>query len=309
MSDRTDVRVGCRTSPLSLTQTEEILARLRPAHPGRRFLVVPVTTGGDRRKEAPLLSLGRGAFARDIETALLDGEIDFAVHSAKDVPSLLPEGLTLATFGERRDARDVIVSPSGEALAQMPGGSRLGTGSPRRAAQIAALRPDVRVVPVRGNVGTRVAKAKGPDYDGVVLAAAGLLRLGIEGEITEYLSPSVCTPDVGQGALAVEARSDDGEMLEMLAAVDHPPTTLAVIAERAFLARIGGGCQVPVAAYARLVRERLRLSTMAALPDGSRLFRIDLECDPAGPELAGRRAAERLMAAGAAGILARGAAL
>ncbi len=309
MSDRTDVRVGCRTSPLSLAQTEEILARLRPAHPGRRFLVVPVTTGGDRRKEAPLLSLGRGAFARDIETALLDGEIDFAVHSAKDVPSLLPEGLTLATFGERRDARDVIVSPSGEALAQMPGGSRLGTGSPRRAAQIAALRPDVRVVPVRGNVGTRVAKAKGPDYDGVVLAAAGLLRLGIEGEITEYLSPSVCTPDVGQGALAVEARSDDGEMLEMLAAVDHPPTTLAVIAERAFLARIGGGCQVPVAAYARLVRERLRLSTMAALPDGSRLFRIDLECDPAGPELAGRRAAERLMAAGAAGILARGAAL
>ena len=308
MSDRTDVRVGCRTSPLSLAQTEEILARLRPAHPDRRFLVVPVTTGGDRRKEAPLLSLGRGAFARDIETALLDGEIDFAVHSAKDVPSLLPAGLTLATFGERRDARDVIVSASGETLAQMPGGSRLGTGSPRRAAQIAALRPDVRVVPVRGNVGTRVAKTKGSDYDGVVLAAAGLLRLGMEDEITEYLSPSVCTPDVGQGALAVEARSDDGEMLEMLAAVDHPPTTLAVIAERAFLARIGGGCRVPVAAYARLVRGRLRLSTMAALPDGSRLFRIDLECDPADPQLAGRRAAERLMAAGAAGILTRGAA-
>ena len=300
------LRVGCRASPLSLAQTEEILDRLRPAHPGRRFLVVPVTTGGDRRKEAPLLSLGRGAFAKEIETALLDGEIDFAVHSAKDVPSRLPDGLTLAAFGERRDARDVIVSPSGQTLSRMPRGSRLGTSSPRRTAQIAALRPDVRVVPIRGNVGTRVAKAKGPDYDCVVLAAAGLLRLGMEAQITEYLPPSACTPDVGQGALAVEARSDDGEVMGLLSAADHPPTTLAVTAERAFLARIGGGCQVPVAAYARLVGGRLRLSTMAALPDGSRLFKIDIECDPADPELAGRRAAERLIASGAAGIVTPG---
>ena len=308
MTDPTDVRVGSRASPLSLAQTEEILAPLRAVYPNLRFVVVPVTTGGDRRKDAPLLSLGRGTFVKEIERALLDGEIDFAVHSAKDLPSDLPDGLTLATFGERRDPRDVIVSASGNTLAEMPGGSRLGTSSPRRSAQIKVIRPDVEIVPIRGNVGTRVDKAKGPDYDGVVLAAAGLLRLGMEEEVTEYLSPAVCTPDVGQGALAVEARSEDGATLEMLMEIDHGPTTTAVTAERGFLAEIGGGCQVPVAAYARLEDGRLHMSTMAALPDGSRIYRIQFDHDPVDPESAGQQTARRLLDSGAAEIVAKGSA-
>jgi hydroxymethylbilane synthase len=307
MTDPTDVRVGSRASPLSLAQTEEILASLRAIYPDRRFMVVPVTTGGDRRKDAPLLSLGRGTFAREIESALLDGEIDFAVHSAKDLPSDLTDGLTLATFGERRDPRDVVVSASGDTLAEMSEGSRLGTSSPRRSAQIKVIRPDVEIVAIRGNVGTRIDKSKGPDYDGVVLAAAGLIRLGMEEEITEYLSPAVCTPDVGQGALAVEARSDDVQTLEMLVAIDHGPTTTAVTAERAFLAEIGGGCQVPVAAHARLENGRLHMSTMAGLPDGSRIYRIELDHDLDDPQSAGRETARRLLDSGAAEIVARGA--
>jgi len=308
MTDPTNVRVGSRGSPLSLAQTEEILAPLRAIYPNRHFVVVPVITGGDRRKDAPLLSLGRGTFAREIEMALLDGEIDFAIHSAKDLPSDLPDGLTLATFGERRDPRDVIVSASGNTLAEMPAGSRLGTSSPRRTAQISVLRPDIEMVPIRGNVGTRIYKTKGLDYDGVVLAAAGLLRLGMEEKITEYLSPAVCTPDVGQGALAVEARSDDLQTLEVLMAIDHGPTTTAVTAERAFLAEIGGGCQVPVAAYARFEDGRLHMSAMAGLSDGSHIYRVELDYAPDDPQSAGQQTARRLLDSGAAEIVARGAA-
>lgn len=306
MTDATDVRVGSRSSPLSLAQTEEILVPLRALYPKRRFVVIPVNTRGDRSKDASLLSLERGMFVREIERALLNDEIDFAVHSAKDVPSDLPDGLTLATFGERKDPRDVIVAASGQTLVEMPAGTRLGTSSPRRTAQIKVLRPDVEVLPIRGNVGTRIDKARGPDYDAVVLAAAGLLRLGIEGEITEYLSPDVCTPDVGQGALAVEARADDGDTIEMLSAVDHVPTTIAVTAERAFLAEIEGGCQVPVAAYARLEDERLHVSAMAGLPDGSRIYRIELHHDPGDPQSAGRQTARRLLDSGAAELVTRG---
>ncbi|MCH8205651.1 MAG: hydroxymethylbilane synthase [Chloroflexi bacterium] len=283
-----------------------MLGPLRAHYPKRRFVVVPVTTRGDRRKDAPLLSLGRGMFAEEIERALLDGEIDFAVHSAKDVPSDLPDGLTLATFGERKDPRDVIVTASGRTLDEMPAGARLGTSSPRRTAQIKVLRPDVEIVPIRGNVGTRIEKAKGPGYDGVVLAAAGLLRLGMEDEITEYLSPDVCTPDVGQGALAVEARTDDGGTIEMLSAVDHVPTTIAVTAERAFLAEVEGGCQVPVAAYARFEDGRLHISAMAVLPDSSRIYRVELDHDPSDPQSAGRQTARMLLDSGAAEIVIRG---
>jgi hydroxymethylbilane synthase len=306
VTDETEVRVGSRRSPLSLAQTNEILDPLRALYPERRFVVVTVTTRGDLNKAAPLLSLGRGMFAKEIELALLNGEIDFAVHSAKDLPSALPDGLTLAAFGERKDPRDVIVSRSGLTLDEMPPGTRLGTSSPRRTAQIKVLRPDIEIVPIRGNVGTRIEKAGSDEYDGVVLAAAGLQRLGREDEIGEYLSLEVCTPEVGQGALAVEIRADDAETAELVAAIDHNATNVAVTAERAFLAEIGGGCEVPVAAYARLEDGSLRISTMAALPDGSRIFRVELDNDPDDPESAGRRAARKLLDAGAAEIVARG---
>ena len=295
--------VGSRRSPLSTAQTEEVLASLRASSPGVEFAVVPITTGGDRNKDAPLLSLGRGTFVKEIEQALLDGRIDFAVHSAKDLPPDLPDGLTLAAIGERKDPRDVLVDKWRLPLAELPAGARIGTSSPRRTAQIKAQRPDIEVRQIRGNVGTRLEKARGHDYDGVVLAAAGLLRLGKEAEIMEYLSPETYTPEVGQGMLAVEARSGDHAIVSILAAADHPDSRTAFRAERAFLQEIGGGCKVPVTAYARLDSGGLLIDTMAALPDGSRVYRAHSVEDAEDPEAAGRRAAQALRETGASEIM------
>ena len=303
------VTVGSRTSPLSLAQTEEVLGPLKALHPDTDFAVVPITTGGDRHKEAPLLSMARGMFVKEIELALLNGSIDFAVHSAKDLPATLPGGLTIAAFSERRDARDVLVNRWNMPLKELPSSARLGTSSPRRTAQLKALRPDIEILPIRGNVGTRLDKARGDEYDGVVLAAAGLERLGRQGEICEYLSPEDFTPEVGQGALAAEARASDSDMLKLLATIDHWPTTAPVTSERAFLATIGGGCQVPVAAHASLSGSELHISAMAATPDGSRIFRVQVVCAAEDPTSAGRRAAQALMETGAEGIIARGGSL
>lgn len=262
--------------------------------------MVRITTGGDRNKDAPLLSMERGMFVRDIEQALLAGEVDFAVHSAKDVPISLPDGVTVRAAGRRKDPRDALVNRWGAPLSGLPPGARLGTSSPRRTAQLKAARPDIELLPIRGNVGTRLDKAGGPDYDGVVLAAAGLQRLGRTGEVAELLAPEVCTPDVGQGTLAVEARSGDAEILDMLGRLDHPPTTRALAAERAFLAALGGGCKSPVAAYARPSGRGLRVYAMAATPDGGRVVRVALSFPDGDAASVGSRVAEELMKAGAA---------
>ena len=301
------VAVGSRTSPLSRAQTEEILRPLRTHYPDKDFVIVPITTGGDKHKNAPLLSMARGMFVKEIELALLKDEIDFAVHSAKDLPATLPEGLTIGAFGTRVDPRDVLVNRWSLPLMEIPPGARLGTGSPRRTAQLKAARPDIELLPIRGNVGTRIEKARSDEYDGVVLAAAGLIRLDRQGEIDEYLLPEVCIPEVGQGALAVEARAEDSETLEMLGGVNHPPTSAAVVSERAFLNAVGGGCTVPIAAHARLEGDALDISAMASVPDGSRVFRVQITCDAGDPESAGRRTAEALMESGAGEIIERGA--
>ncbi len=292
---------------MSLAQTEEVLAPLRTAFPDVEISVVPITTGGDRRKEAPLLSMPRGMFAREIEVALLEERIDLAVHSAKDLPAELPDGLSIAALTQRRDPRDVLVNRWRLPLSELPSGARLGTSSPRRTAQIKALRPDLEVVPIRGNVGTRLEKAKGEGYDGVVLAAAGLERLGLQDEVCEYFSPDRFTPEVGQGALLVETRTSDSRVSGMLSRVDHHPTNAEVTSERAFLAEVGGGCRVPVAAYAVLEDNALEISAMAVTPDGGRIFRSRTTHDAARPAAAGREAAEALMAAGASEIVSGGA--
>ena len=300
------VTIGSRASPLSVAQTEEVLSHLRPRFPDVEFAVVSISTGGDRRKDAPLLSLGRGTFVKDIELAVLNGEIDFAVHSAKDLPAPLPEGLALAGTVPRRDPRDALVDRWGLPLTELPAGARLGTSSPRRIAQLKALRPDLEALPIRGNVGTRLEKARGSDYDGVIVAVAGLLRLGREAEITEHLSPDAFTPDVGQGTLAVEVRADDAETIAMLSTIDDRHSSLTLQAERGFLAALGGGCQVPVAAYAQLEGETLRISTMAAVPDGSRIFRTDASYDADDAPSAGRQAARALLDTGAEEIIESG---
>ena len=297
------LRVGSRSSPLSRIQTEEALSQLRVTFPDTDFVSVPISTGGDRNKDAPLLSLGRGTFVKDIEVALLSAEVDFAVHSAKDIPPDLPDGLVLMTVGERQDPRDVHVNRWGLPLMKLPASARLGTSSPRRLAQIKAVRPDIEVLPIRGNLGTRLDKITGEPYDGVVLAAAGLLRLGRQAEITEYISPQICTPEVGQGMLAVEARSEDTSIIEMLAIVELKPTKVAFLAERAFLSTLGGGCKIPVTAYARLDGHALSIDAMAAPLDGSRIVRTQMTGDPDDPETAGRRVAEALLAAGAREVI------
>ena len=288
---------------MSLAQTEEVLAPLRTAFPDVEISVVPITTGGDRRKDAPLLSMPRGMFAREIEVALLEERIDLAVHSAKDLPAELPDGLSIAALTQRRDPRDVLVNRWRLPLSELPSGARLGTSSPRRTAQIKALRPDLEVVPIRGNVGTRLEKAKGEGYDGVVLAAAGLERLGLQDEVCEYFSPDRFTPEVGQGALLVETRTSDSRVSGMLSRVDHHPTNAEVTSERAFLAEVGGGCKVPVAAYAVLEDNALEISAMAVTPDGGRIFRSRTTHDAARPAAAGREAAEALMDVGASEIV------
>ncbi|MYD52288.1 MAG: hydroxymethylbilane synthase [Dehalococcoidia bacterium] len=293
------VRVGSRSSPLALAQTEEILSLLRARFVDVRFDVVRLSTRGDRNATAVLTSLGRGAFVKDIELALLDSEIDFAVHSAKDVGPDIPDGLRILPAGERQDARDVLVSKTGLALMSLPAESRLGTGSPRRKAQIKAIRPDVEVLPVRGNVGTRLEKARGADYDGVVIAAAGLARLGRLSEATEFLDVEQVTPDVGQGTLVAEFREGDEEMGAMLSSIVFEDTSCAFRAERAFLDAIGGGCTKPVAAYGEIDGRRLRMFCMAATPDGERIVRSQSVGDVSEAEEIGRRAAKTLLESGA----------
>ena len=302
MGKRT-VRVGTRGSALAIAQTEEVVSALSKSWPEAVFEVVHITPDGDRRKSAPLLTLGRGAFAKGVEEWLLDGRIDIAVHSAKDMPAMLPEGLVIAAYPERKDARDLIVNRLNAGFYELPSGARLGTSSPRRSGQLLAARSDIEITPIRGNVDTRLSRVSDDDLDGVVLAAAGLERLGRIGEATEILDPELCVPDAGQGALAVETRAEDDRMREMAGAVNHSPTWAAVSAERAFVDFIGGGCRVPVAAYALPGDGKLRITTMACLPDGSQIYRKRVEATSLDAETAGREAARSLLETGADAIV------
>ena len=297
------VRVGTRGSALAIAQTEEVVSALSLAWPDATFEIVRIMPVGDRRKSAPLLSLGRGAFAKGVEEWLLDGRVDMAVHSAKDMPTILPEGLVIAAYPERKDARDLIVNRFGAGFFDLPGGARLGTSSPRRSGQLLAARSDIEIVPIRGNVDTRMSKVGEDGLDGVALAAAGLERLGRIGEATEILDPELCVPDAGQGALAVEILAEDEDMREMTQAMNHAPTWAAVTAERAFVDTIGGGCRVPVAAYAVPRGEYLDITTMACLPNGSRIYRNRTEAPISDPKSAGRKAARSLMETGADSIV------
>lgn len=302
MSERI-VRIGTRGSALAIAQTEEVVSALSGAWPGVTFQVVKITPDGDRRKSAPLLSLGRGTFAKGVEEWLLDGRIDVAVHSAKDMPTTLPEGLVIAAYPERKDARDLIVNRFGAKFFDLPEGVRLGTSSPRRSGQLLSARADIEIVPIRGNVDTRMSKVDGDGLDGVALAVAGLERLGRIGEATEILEPELCVPDAGQGALAVEILAEDERMREMVEAVNHGPTWAAVTAERAFVDAIGGGCRVPVAAYAVPRGAYLDIMTMACLPDGSRIYKDRIEAPISDAKTAGREAACSLMETGADSIV------
>jgi hydroxymethylbilane synthase len=271
------IKVGTRGSGLALRQTEEVLGGLRGLYPALDFQVVTVRTHGDANPDAPLAAMGLGVFVKEIERLLLDQELDMAVHSLKDMPTELPEGLALGAMLCRQDPRDVLVNRWHCPLAGLPDGARIGTSSPRRRALLKSLCPQAAVLPIRGNVETRLRKAQGQEYDGAVLAAAGLVRLELTGHIAAYLSPQRFVPPPGQGVLAVEVRADDERMMELLRPVDHAPTRLAATAERAFLEVLGGGCQLPAGAYARASAETLLLTVFLSSPDGRQMVRAKVE--------------------------------
>ena len=296
--------VGSRGSPLALAQSRAVIRDLEQAPPGRMFTLREITTRGDELTHIPLPHLrGKGIFIKELETALLRGEIDLAVHSLKDVPTQTTPGTTIGAVCPREDARDVIVSRGGEALSQLPSGARLGTSSPRRAAQVRAHRPDIDIVDLRGNIGTRLRKVTEGEMEAAVLAAAGLIRMGWKDRITEYLPPEICLSPAGQGALAIQIRVDDAAVGEMISPLDHEPTRQATTSERAFLGRLGGGCQTPIGAFGRVLGSRLRLQGMVASPRGEDLLRDEMDGETAEPEKTGWELAQRLLERGAAAIL------
>jgi hydroxymethylbilane synthase len=298
------LRVATRGSELALAQARKVAAQIEVALGVETELVILVTSG-DRLQNVKLADVGgKGLFVKEIEEALLDGRADVAVHSAKDLPAALASGLTLAAMPERADPRDALVTRvPGLRLADLPHGARIGTGSARRAAQLRALRPDFVIAPLRGNVPTRLRKLESEGLDAVVLACAGLDRLGLGARIAERIPAEVLLPALGQGTLAIEARW--GEALARdLAALDDPMTAASLGAERAFLAKLQGDCNVPIAGFAEVVDNRsLRLRGLVALEDGTAIARAEAEAAVETPALAGERAADAVLAAGGAAIL------
>jgi len=295
----TTIGFGSRGSALARWQTDWVAARLQESWPGLECSIKIFTTTGDKTLDKPLTEMGgKGVFTQELEQALHAGEIDVAVHSLKDLPVEDTVGLKLGAISERADARDVLVSPLYGTLENLPQRAKVGTCSLRRSAQLLALRPDLTILPVRGNVDTRLRKVTAGDYDAILLAAAGVLRLGLGQQITEYLSFETMLPAPGQAALAVQCRAEASETLKLLAVLDHTPTRQAVTAERAFLQALGGGCSAPVAAYAE---GELKLTGLVASGDGRRVIRLTEEGrDPVG---LGEAVARQALAQGAGELL------
>jgi len=297
------IRLATRASALALAQARTVAEKLESG--GARVQIVPMRTEGDRRAEARLAAVGgKGLFVREIEEALLRGDADVAVHSLKDLPADLPPGLTLAVFPERDDARDVLVTRDTAGLDALPRGAVIGTSSPRRRAIVLSLRPDLVVTPIRGNIDTRLAKLATREWDAVLLAAAGLRRLGLAPHHATPLAPDVFVPAVGQGVLGVEARADDTATLAALRPLDHAPTRACALAERAFLARLGASCVTPMAAHARHAEGRVVMDALVLSEDGREVLREHGEGPAADAAALGRRVAEALLARGAASVVA-----
>ncbi len=296
--------IGSRGSQLALCQTQDIANRLQNLHPQLSFVIKRIRTRGDELSSEPSFCFeGKGEFVRELEAALLAREINLAVHSFKDLPLELPEGLEIAAVNQREDARDVLVSMKANSLSQLPHGASIGTGSPRRAAQIKVFRPDLDVVDIRGNLDTRLRKVSSGQFDGIILAAAGLIRLGWEEQITEYLPMDICLPAVAQGALAIEVREGDEEIKRLVSVLNHEPTRQATTAEQVFLRFLGGGCRTPIAAFGQISSGTLELEGMVSTPDGSKLLRARVEGSAELPEEVGSLLGEKLVALGGREIL------
>jgi hydroxymethylbilane synthase len=301
------LRIATRKSQLALWQAEHVAALLRAAHPELQIEMVPLVTQGDRIQDRSLAAIGgKGLFIKELEVAIEEKCADIAVHSMKDVPADLPDGMIIAAVLQRADPRDALVTTSGiSRLEDLPLGAVVGTSSLRRQAQLCALRRDLRIEALRGNVDTRIRKLDAGGMDAIVLACAGLVRLGLESRITARLDPAVCLPAVTQGVIGIECRRGDARTAELLLALEHTPTRMVMDAERAFAARLGGSCQSPIAAYAELEAHNITLRGLVAEPDGSRLLRDRISGDAENAAALGRQLAERVLAAGAGPLLER----
>jgi hydroxymethylbilane synthase len=298
-----EIAIGTRGSKLAVIQAEEVLTKLRQILPELRADLVKITTRGDRENTTALDKFaGQGIFVKELEKALLEKRIDLAVHSLKDLPTEIPDGLMLAAVTARIDPRDVLISRCGR-LHELASDSKIGTGSPRRAVQLLALRPDLQVCSIRGNIDTRLRKVADGEFDGLIVAAAALIRLGWEDRITESLPIEHFTPAVGQGTLGIEIRSEDKEIATLLSKINDKPTWQAVTAERTFLQELGGGCRAPIAALGIVSNGTIKLHGMVAGADGSQILQAAEEGDAQEPEQLGKRLAQKMIESGALALI------
>ena len=298
------IKIATRQSPLALWQAEYVAERLQQAHPGIKTELVKMVTKGDKILDAPLAKIGgKGLFVKELEQGMLEGKADIAVHSMKDVPVEFPQGLHLAVILPREDPHDAFVSNQYQSLDDLPVNAKIGTSSLRRQCQIAEHFPHAQILSLRGNVNTRLAKLDAGDYDAIILAAAGLKRLGFADRITQQLDTSISLPAIGQGAVGIECRVDDVEMNQLLEPLHDQESTIRVRAERAMNARLNGGCQVPIAGFAELQNGQLFMRGLVGKPDGSILYRAEKTGAIEQAEEIGRSIADELLASGAGKIL------
>jgi len=299
------LRIGTRASQLALWQANWVKSELEKRYPGLEVTLTKIKTQGDKILDVPLAMVGgKGLFVKEIQEAMLAGEVDMAVHSMKDVPTFFPEGLALRAITEREDVRDIVIlRPGVDSIADLPQGGRVGTSSLRRKCQLLHVRPDLQMVDIRGNVETRIRKLTEDNLDCVVLAAAGMHRLGFKSQISQYLDPELCLPAIGQGALGLETRIDDDQTNAMVDFFNHAETSCAVIAERALLRRLEGGCQVPIAAYGTVEGEKLHLTGFVAGVDGVKFLKKTVTGSLKEAEALGTSLADDLLLMGAGEIL------
>ena len=301
------LRIGSRGSRLALLQAEFIRSLIKSKFPEIITELYIIRTTGDRILDSPLPEIGgKGVFVKEIEDALIRNEIDIAVHSMKDLPAILPNGLTIGAVAERHDPRDALVSKNDIKFNELPKGAKVGTSSLRRQAQLLHLRPDLRILPLRGNVDTRVRKVRREGLDSAVLALAGLERMGFKDEIAEIFPVDVLVPAPGQGVLAVECREDDREINDIISRINHKESNIGASAERAFLAELGGGCQVPMGCYARIKQDRINILGLIASTDGREIIREEIDGSVEIHQALGRELALRILNKGGMEILSKG---
>ena len=298
------LRIATRKSPLALWQAEHVRSRLMALHADLQVELLTMSTQGDRILDSPLAKIGgKGLFVKELEQGMLEGRADIAVHSMKDVPAELPEGLCIGAILEREDPQDAFVSNEFSSIDALPDGARVGTSSLRRQCQLRARRPDVQILDLRGNVGTRLGKLDAGDYDAIVLACAGLKRLGLEARITAALAPEVMLPAIAQGVIGIECRADDDHVKALIAPLNHAETLQRTDAERAMNATLAGGCQAPVAGYSVIAASGIALRGLVGRPDGSEIIRADISGPVQQAVALGTRLADDLLSRGARPIL------